>query len=66
MIEKQMKELAEIVKQQAEMQSFWLSKPTINEHLLQVALRHLHAVIENDPVTAAKMKKEYWDLESEM
>lgn len=59
-------ELKEIVNHQAEIESLWLLAPTISEHLLMSALRHLHAVIEGDEEMADLYKVAYWYLESEL
>lgn len=59
-------ELQKIVDHQAGMESLWLMYPTITEAALMAALRHLHAVIEDDEVSAKEAKKHYWDLESEL
>lgn len=40
-------------------------KVSINEALLRFALRHLHAVIEDDHEYAAKVMPKYWNVESE-
>ena len=56
-------ELAEIVAHQANLESLWLMHPTITEALLMAALRHLHAVIENNPVAAKAAKRIYWNVE---
>lgn len=56
----------EIVKHQAEMESLWLMEPTLQEHILMSALRHLHAVIEGDAEVAEIYKSEYWYLESDL
>ena len=59
-------QLKEILNHQAEIQSLWLLYPTITEHLLISALRHLHAVIEGDRDAAEAAKKIYWNVESEL
>ena len=41
-----MKELLAIVNEQAEDPGLWCLEPTIAEHMLQIALRRLHAAIE--------------------
>jgi hypothetical protein len=56
-----MSELKQIISHQANMKSLWLLNPTITEHILQSALRHLHAVIEGDELMAKEMKKVYWE-----
>ncbi len=67
MTEKQIKELNKIVSHQAEMESLWPGVfPSLHLALMGAALRHLHAVIENDWVTAQKSKDVYWELESEL
>jgi hypothetical protein len=58
--------LKEIVIHQANMEGLWPMHPTIQEHLLISALRHLHAVIEGDEEMADLYKPEYWYLESEL
>jgi hypothetical protein len=59
-------ELKDIVNHQAFMESLWALEPTINEAMLQAALRHIHAVIEGNEEMAEKAKNIYWNLESEM
>ena len=59
-------DLQAIVNHQAEMESLWLMHPTITEAMLMAALRHLHAVIEGDELSAEKSKRQYWNLEEEM
>lgn len=59
-------ELADIVQHQASLESLWLLEPTITEALLMAAIRHLHAVIENNPRAAKAAKEIYWDVESEL
>lgn len=60
----------DIVRHQANMESLWATPcgrmHTLHESLLMAALRHLHAVVEGDIITAERAKKHYWDLESEM
>ena len=56
-------ELLEIVNHQTEMASLWSINPTAPEAMLQAALRHLHAVIEDDPAEAEAAKKIYWEAE---
>lgn len=58
--------LKEIVEHQANMETLWTLHPTITEAALQAALRHLHAIIENDNDLAEFYKHAYWDIESEM
>lgn len=58
--------LKEIVNHQAKMESLWLAHPTLIEAMQQAALRHLHAVIENDPIIAEEFKKAYWELEGNL
>ena len=60
------KELLDIVQHQASLQSLWLMEPTIVEALLQAALRHLHAIIEDDLVAAKRAKDFYWNVEAEL
>ncbi len=79
MTEEQIKELKEVVKHQANMESLWgctvvpaensrvLSYAmTFQESVLMGALRHIHAVIEGDLEVAEDAKKQYWNLESEL
>lgn len=61
-----MSELEDVVKHQAEMQSLWIKNPTATEVILMAALRHLHALIEDDPHMAKICKEFYWDLESDL
>lgn len=60
--------LKEIVDHQANM-NVWTDTnkaSTLMEEILQLMLRHLHAVIEGDEVMAQMCKKQYWDMESEL
>jgi hypothetical protein len=57
----------EIIAHQANLESLWAMHPTtINEALLQAALRHLHAAIEGDEASAQEAKGRYWNVEDEM
>lgn len=56
-------DLMRIVNHQAEMKSLWFLEPSLPEHHLQMALRHLHAMIEGDPALAEIAKQKYWDAE---
>lgn len=60
----------EVVDHQANLETLWSSpvdrQPSMQEVLLQYALRHLHAVIEGDKRMAAVFKSEYWDTESDL
>lgn len=60
------KELQSIVDYQAELESLWTDTASITEHMLQAALRHLHAVIEGDEEMAELYKPVYWYVESEL
>jgi len=52
-----------VVDHQANMECLWVDKPLITEQTLMAALRHLHAVIENDHMEAERSKKQYWHME---
>lgn len=58
--------LKNIVNHQAEIETLWLMHPTITEHLLISALRHLHAAIEGDQELAEFYKNEYWEVETDL
>lgn len=58
--------LERIVKHQADLESLWLMNTTITEALLMAALRHLHAVIEGDDVSANRSKSIYWHAEDDL
>jgi hypothetical protein len=62
--------LKRVIEHQANMESLWAEPfgrlPTVHETLLKAALRHLHAIIENDQTAAFRAHKIYWDLESEL
>ncbi len=57
-----METLKQIVEHQAEMESLWnLDMFNRQVSLLTAALRHLHAVIEGDVITADLAKRCYWE-----
>ena len=62
--------IKEVVDHQADMETLWSKPidrlPTMAESALQAALRHLHAVIENQPFIAETYKKAYWEMDSEL
>lgn len=53
--------LKDIVFHQALLESLWPLEPTSTEFILSSALRHLHAVIEDDFELAKIYKNTYWD-----
>lgn len=63
---KKQKLLEEIANHQANLSILWLAKPTFGEAMLMAALRHLHAVIEDDPEIAEHQKSLYWRIDDEL
>lgn len=64
-------ELLKIVEHQTNMQTLWTTTredglETVEVAMLRAALRHLHAVIEENAIVAAESKSLYWELESEL
>ncbi len=51
--------ILELVQKQAEDESLWFISTTIREAQLQGALRHLHAVIEDEKALAEFYSKQY-------
>ena len=70
MTEAQISNLERVVEHQSKMTSIWSEpvdrKRTIQETVLLAALRHLHAIVENDPDTAFLCYRKYWDIDSEL
>ena len=56
----------QIVEKQSSMESLWIANPTFTEMILISALRHLHAVVEGDSLTAETAKNVYWGFEDHM
>ena len=64
--EKIINELKEVCDRQAGIESFWLLNPRIGEYLFMAALRHLHAIVEEDEEAAERAKKKYWNVEEDL
>lgn len=58
--------LKEIVEHQSNLNIWPAEKVRLSEGLLAAALRHLHAVIEDDEVAEKLAKQIYWDVDSEL
>lgn len=59
-------ELRDTIEHQAGMESLWCRPNTIGEAILQAALRHLHAIVDEDPEIAYLSRQQYWNVDDEL
>lgn len=64
--EQKIEELKKVIAHQADMETLWCTNVGISEFMTQMALRHLHAIVEDEPKRALECKQTYWELESEL